>query len=250
MMICSGGNLDPMISVYQASPIWSTTQNGVCFFRYFQALHQLVIYSISYQSGLNLLMGLFNLVSGSSTTWAVNESSSSILWSQRLMTEVLPSIVALYSPGTVNGETTPTANWLLQSVFAKCWSLFIIHHQRLDFLSNTNYTLSGGLVSATIDQNHSILWSQRLMSGSTTFNSGFVFTGTVNGDSTPNVISGQATVSSKNAGLYTSFTTNGLTLSNSNYTLSGGLVSAQINKANATVTAHRVLPNLTEPQSL
>ncbi|WP_415835958.1 beta strand repeat-containing protein, partial [Polynucleobacter paneuropaeus] len=52
-----------------------------------------------------------------------------------------------------------------------------------------------------------------------------------NGDAMPTISSGSATSSSANAAAYTSFASNGLTLSNANYTLTGGTVAATIDKA-------------------
>jgi len=74
--------------------------------------------------------------------------------------------------------------------------------------------------------------------GTNVFNSthSYILTGMVNGDPMPSVTSGTATVSSKNAGTYNSFVTNSLALSNSNYTLSGGTISATINPKTLTVT--------------
>jgi hypothetical protein len=135
--------------------------------------------------------------------------------------------------GTVPGENTPTATGsaAVSSQNAGLYSAFSTNGLTLN---NSNYTLSGGLVSATISQKPLNTLVTKTYDGNATFNNGFVLSGAVTGETTPTAV-GSATVSSQNAGLYSAFSTNGLTLNNSNYTLSGGLVSASINKANATV---------------
>lgn len=64
--------------------------------------------------------------------------------------------------------------------------------------------------------------------GNAVFTKGFTLTGTVNGDATPAITSGLASVSSVSPGTYNRFISNTLALSNANYTLSGGTVSATI----------------------
>ncbi|HWR01416.1 MAG TPA: YDG domain-containing protein, partial [Chlorobaculum sp.] len=76
----------------------------------------------------------------------------------------------------------------------------------------------------------------RLYNGTPTFGSGDLTLGGVLSGDTVN-LSGSATVSSKNVGSYTSWTTSGLGLDNPNYTLTGGVVSAGITPASLTITA-------------
>jgi hypothetical protein len=78
--------------------------------------------------------------------------------------------------------------------------------------------------------------------GSNIFNNTHVFSfaGMINSDPMPTVTGGQATVSSPHAGTYDSFTSNTLTLSDANYTLTDGTVSATINPKAVTLTAPNV----------
>jgi len=69
----------------------------------------------------------------------------------------------------------------------------------------------------------------------------YSLTGMVNGDAAPTITGGNATVSSANANTYNSFVTNTFTLSNTNYTFSGGAVNATINKAPITISTSDVV---------
>ncbi|MBT8570057.1 hypothetical protein G6705_08975, partial [Polynucleobacter paneuropaeus] len=71
--------------------------------------------------------------------------------------------------------------------------------------------------------------------GSLDSNFTYILSGMVGGDVAPTITGGSAAVSSANAGTYTSFKSNTLALSDPNYTLTGGSVSAFINKAPLTV---------------
>jgi filamentous hemagglutinin family protein len=104
-----------------------------------------------------------------------------------------------------------------------------------DFHANVGTTLSNYILPTTvhgsigtIDKAPLNVTVGKTYDGSNAFSSGFTFTGMVHGDAAPTVASGSATVSSADAATYTSFASNGLTLSNGNYTLTGGTVSAKI----------------------
>jgi autotransporter-associated beta strand protein len=68
--------------------------------------------------------------------------------------------------------------------------------------------------------------------GNTTFTNAnsYTLTGMVNSDAQPLISGGSATTSSANVNAYGSFATNTLTLSNTNYTLTGGTIAATINQ--------------------
>jgi autotransporter-associated beta strand protein len=105
-------------------------------------------------------------------------------------------------------------------------------------LSNGNYTLVGGTVSAVINRAVLSITINKAYDATSTFDKGdaYSFTGMAIGQSAPTIISGSATTSGVNAATYNSFATNSLVLSNSNYTLVGGAVSASIDKAYVTYT--------------
>ena len=97
-------------------------------------------------------------------------------------------------------------------------------------LANSNYAIN--YTGANLTINKAILNTSvtKVYDATNVFTSNFTFTGTVNGESAPSVVSGQATVNSKNAATYTNFASNSLILDNQNYTLNGGFVFASITK--------------------
>jgi autotransporter-associated beta strand protein len=68
--------------------------------------------------------------------------------------------------------------------------------------------------------------------GNTTFTNAnpYTLTGMLNSDTQPTISAGSATTSSANVNAYSSFATNTLTLSNTNYKLAGGTIAATINQ--------------------
>jgi hypothetical protein len=98
-------------------------------------------------------------------------------------------------------------------------------------LANSNYTFTGGTLSATITPKPLDIAVTKLYDTTPTFLKDFKITGTVGNESAPTVTGGSATVSAADADTYSAFTANSLTSSNPNYTLQGGKVSASIAKA-------------------
>ncbi|MDZ4255458.1 MAG: YDG domain-containing protein, partial [Sulfuritalea sp.] len=130
--------------------------------------------------------------------------------------------------GMVNSDPAPTVvsgTATVASANAGTYNSFVTNSLSL---SNANYTLSGGTVSATIDPKALNVSVTKTYDASADFTSGFNFTGMVGIEAAPTVNSGTATVSSANAATYNSFTSSTLALSNANYTLAGGTVSATI----------------------
>ncbi|HEY0957333.1 MAG TPA: YDG domain-containing protein, partial [Roseateles sp.] len=106
---------------------------------------------------------------------------------------------------------------------------------QLSFSSERYYGV-GGTSSAGWTVLPRPLQLSRVYDGSADFTLGlFTVSGLVNGDALP-TLGGSATVSSKNAGSYTSFISNTLTSSDPNYTLSGAGVTATITKKELTVS--------------
>ncbi|MBU3605081.1 S-layer family protein, partial [Polynucleobacter sp. AP-Kaivos-20-H2] len=103
-------------------------------------------------------------------------------------------------------------------------------------LLSTNYVFNEAASSVAYTVNPAVLdlTISKTYNGTTGFTNANTYTlsGTrYNGDAMPTITSGSATSSSANAATYTSFASNGLTLSNTNYTLTGGTVTATINQA-------------------
>ncbi|MCV2357578.1 filamentous hemagglutinin N-terminal domain-containing protein [Paucibacter sp. TC2R-5] len=95
-------------------------------------------------------------------------------------------------------------------------------------LGNTAYSLSAGAAANwSITPRTLNLSVSKTYDGNNSMVSGFALTGMVNGDASPTV-TGTAAVASKNVGAYSAFVSSSLALSNSNYSLSGGTVSASI----------------------
>ena len=108
-------------------------------------------------------------------------------------------------------------------------------------LSSTNYTFSRATGTVNFVVNPAILnlTISKTYDGFSSFSSTNTYTlsGTLyNGDSYPTITPGRtALTNSANAATYSSFTSSNLTLLDGNYTLTGGTVSATIDKANAYV---------------
>ena len=109
----------------------------------------------------------------------------------------------------------------------------------LQGLKSANYQLNAGSsVNWIINKKPLGLTVSKTYDGNAAFTTGFIFTGMMNGNAAPTITSGSASVTSSNVANYSSLSSNTLALSNANYTLIGGAVSATINKAAATVTAN------------
>jgi filamentous hemagglutinin family protein len=104
-------------------------------------------------------------------------------------------------------------------------------------LGNSAYTLyAGNAANWVINPRPLNVSVTKTYDGNANYTVGYVFTGMVNGNAAPTVTSGAASVSSKNVGSYTSFVTNTLVLSDTNYTAVGGTVAADITAKALTVT--------------
>ncbi|NTV01346.1 MAG: filamentous hemagglutinin N-terminal domain-containing protein [Chlorobiaceae bacterium] len=102
-------------------------------------------------------------------------------------------------------------------------------------LSNGNYSISYTAADYAITQRPLNLTVSKTYDGSASFSSGFTLSGQVSGESP--TVSGSALVSSADANSYTGFSSSSLSLSSSNYTLTGGTVSAAIQPASLTIRA-------------
>jgi autotransporter-associated beta strand protein len=97
--------------------------------------------------------------------------------------------------------------------------------------STVNYVVNPAILNLTISKTYN---GDANFSNANTYS----ISGTrYNSDSAPTITSGAATTSSSIAGTYTSFSSSSLALSNTNYTLVGGTISATINQKALTITA-------------
>ncbi|MBT9491676.1 MAG: filamentous hemagglutinin N-terminal domain-containing protein [Paucibacter sp.] len=103
-------------------------------------------------------------------------------------------------------------------------------------LGNAAYSLSAGAATTwNISPRTLNLSVSKVYDGNSAMTSAFALTGMSNGDASPSV-SGTATLASKQVGSYTGFASSNLVLSNSNYSLSGGTVTARITPKPLTAT--------------
>jgi hypothetical protein len=132
--------------------------------------------------------------------------------------------------GTIGTEATPSISGGSASVSSASAGTYTSFSSNSLILDNANYTLTGGTVSASITPKALNLTISKTADGSGTFTyaNEYSLSGMVSGDSSPTLSSGHAFVSSANVASYSSFTSNSLALSNTNYTLTGGTVSATI----------------------
>lgn len=185
-------------------------------------------YTIAYVSGITLGGERYaGLQIGNDLSWSVTPRPLTITVSKTYDGNVnFSSGFAL--TGMVNSDATPTITGGSASVSNANANSYSSFASSTLTQSNSNYTLSGATIAATINAKPLNIAVSKIYDGISLFNSGFSLTGMISGDSEPTV-SGNANSSSANAATYNSFASNTLSLSNSNYTLSGGTISAIIN---------------------
>jgi filamentous hemagglutinin family protein len=180
-----------------------------------------------------------NFLTGNSPTVQINKAVLNIATSKTYdRTTAFTNANTYALSGTLyNGDASPTiASGSADSSGANAATYTSFSSNSL-VLSNSNYTLSGGTVSATINKANATVTAN---SGLLTYNganqtvTGFTATGLV-GSETAAVLTGvSASRTAKNAGTY-AVTPSG---TDSNYNLSFVDGSMQIDKVNATVTAN------------
>jgi hypothetical protein len=106
--------------------------------------------------------------------------------------------------------------------------------------SASNYSFSYVGSNHTVNKATLNLAISKTYDGSTSFSSAnantYTFTGMVNSESAPTISAGAATTSNADVNTYNTFATNTLTLSDGNYTLTGGTVAATITPKPVSVT--------------
>ena len=200
-------------------------------------------YSLTYASGLSSTNYTFN-AAASSTSYTVNKAQAYVIIGagQSSNYGVAPTISLAYynnAAGTGNAITSPAGllgtatitNAPTASSNAGTYSLTYASG-----LSSTNYAFNAATSAQSYTVNPAVLniTLSKTYDGTTSFTNANTYTlsGTrYNSDAMPTIASGTAATSSANAGSYTSFASNGLTLSNTNYTLTNGTVATTINPA-------------------
>ncbi|MCX7261228.1 MAG: filamentous hemagglutinin N-terminal domain-containing protein, partial [Burkholderiales bacterium] len=102
----------------------------------------------------------------------------------------------------------------------------------------SNYNFSYVPSTHTVNKVALNIAIHKTYNGTISFSSDNTYTlsGMVNSQSAPTISSGSATTNSANANIYNSFATNSLVLSNSNYTLTGGTVTATISPKSVSIS--------------
>lgn len=182
-------------------------------------------YTISYASGLSLGSERYTLATGNSLSWVVNPRPVTLSVSK--VFDGTASFQSGYSlSGMVNGDSTPGLTGSA-SVSAKNAGTYTSFSTSTLSLNNSNYTLTGAVISATISPAVLDLTVSKTYDGSPSFSAGFQLSGMISGDAEP-AVTGTASVGDSIAGNYSSFLSSSLALGNANYTLNGGTVQAKI----------------------
>ncbi|WIV96065.1 MBG domain-containing protein [Kinneretia aquatilis] len=157
-------------------------------------------------------------------------ASSSVYGDQPLFNY---SIFDAFSGGNLisNASPTGTAAWSGAPTASSNVGSYSLSYTSGITLGNAAYSLNpGDAASWTVTPKPLNLSFTKVYDGSNSFaasNSSYTLTGMVNGNAAPS-LSGSATVSGKNVGSYSYLVSNSLVLSNSNYSLNAGGISAAI----------------------
>lgn len=203
-------------------------------------------YTISYASGLSLGSERYVLQAGNNLAWAINARPLTVT-----VSKIYDGSAAFTSgfslSGMVNSDAAPTLSGGASVASRNAGNYTSLASSTLT-QNNSNYTLTGATIDATISQLALGVTVSKTFDGSTSFSRDFQLSGMVSGDSTP-TITGAAIVSNSIAGDYTSFVNNALSLSDANYTIVGGSVLAKILPESPTVpvtpTPSVAIPELT-----
>ncbi|MFH0753010.1 MAG: filamentous hemagglutinin N-terminal domain-containing protein [Candidatus Omnitrophota bacterium] len=182
-------------------------------------------YTIAYASGLSLGSERYTLVAGNALSWTVNPRPLTVTVS-KIYDGSASFLSGFILSGTVNNDATPTLTGSA-SVSSRNTGSYTSFSGSTLSLNNSNYTLTGATINATISQQVLNLTVSKTYDGGPSFARDFQLSGMVAGDSAP-AITGTASVGNSTAGTYTGFVSSALSLEDTNYTLNGGTVSALI----------------------
>lgn len=183
-------------------------------------------YTISYVSGITLGNERYPTPTiGNDLSWTISPRPLTVTASKVYDGSAIFSSGFSLS-GMVNSDATPTLSGSasVSSINAGSYTSFASSTLSQN---NSNYTLIGATIAATISRKPLNITVRKIYDGSTSFSSGFTATGMVTDDTAPTV-SGTATTSGTTAGSYASFASNSLVFSNDNYTPIGGTFSVTI----------------------
>ena len=124
------------------------------------------------------------------------------------------------------------------------------HTINADFAGGGNFAASTGAASWVVNARSLNFTGSKTYDGTATFTTGQLAAGNMAYSEAAPTITGSATVSSANVGSYTAFSTNSLSTTNTNYSVSGGTVAVTINQALPSVTTPPIASDITAGQSL
>jgi filamentous hemagglutinin family protein len=182
-------------------------------------------YTVTYAGGLAFGNERYIVNTGNDLAWSVVA---------RPLTVTVSKVYdgsGLFSSGfalsnIVNGDATPALTGTASASSDDVGSYNSFASSTLS-QNNSNYTLTGAAINAIISPKPLDVTVSKTYDGTALFSRGFLLAGMIGADIAPSV-SGSASTPSMSAGTYTSFASNNLILSDANYTLSGGNVSATI----------------------
>jgi hypothetical protein len=182
-------------------------------------------YTVGYTGGLSFANERYAINTGNDLAWSVVARPLTVT-----VNKVYDGTAAFSSgfalSNIVNGDATPTLTGgaSVSSGNAATYNSFASSTLSQN---NANYTLTGATINATISPRPLDVTVSKTYDGSTIFNRGFSFAGMIGSEAMPTV-SGSASTPGMTAGTYTQFASNNLVLSDANYTVDGGTVSATI----------------------
>ena len=185
---------------------------------------------------INKANAYVTLTSGQSSTYGNTPSSGYTVYSNLAGTSALtttsPTGTAVFTDTTSGVSTilSSTANAGTYSNVTYTSGLSSTNYAFNAAASSRSYTVNAAPLNITISKTYDGNYNF------TNANSYTLSGSTYNSDAMPTIASGTAATSSANAASYTGFASNGMTLSNTNYTLTGGTVAATISPKTITYT--------------
>jgi autotransporter-associated beta strand protein len=207
-------------------------------------------YTVSYTGGITINNERYIVHNGNDLSWSVTPRPLTLAASKVYDGSTLFAANAFTVTNTVNGDAAPTLGGNANVANEDAGSYTGFGSSALT-QGNANYTLTGATVNVSITPRPLDIAVSKTYDGTPLFSGGYGVSGMVAGDAAPGV-SGTASAPSATAGAYARFASNNLVLSDANYTLAGGAVSANISPLPpvipAAVTTPPAIPTVT-PQN-
>lgn len=194
-------------------------------------------YSLIYERGLSLDDELYGIQPANTIAWTIDPRPLTVTVSKVYDGSTLFAS-GFTASGMVNSDAAPTLSGNANASSKNAATYTSFANSTLAS-SNSNYTLTGATVNATISPHSLNFTVSKVYDGSTAFSSGFSTSGMIGVEAAP-TLSGSATVSSRNVGNYSSLTSNGLTVSDGNYTITGGTVDLTITQRPLDISVSKV----------